>query len=81
MYFPLLKPHSWGKRSAVQPKTIYSEVPILSSVSPNAQRYDANKETMILSANAEMLNFFCFLAASERMYFLFDTFFRLKYLF
>ena len=28
MYFPLLKPHSWGKRSAAQPKTIYSEVPL-----------------------------------------------------
>ena len=30
MYFPFLKPHSWGKRSAAQPKTIYSEVPKLS---------------------------------------------------
>ena len=27
MYFPLLKPHSWGKRSAAQPKTICSEIP------------------------------------------------------
>ena len=68
VYFPLSEPHSWGKRSAVQPKTIYSEVPILSSVSPNAQRYDANKETLKTS-------FFCFLAASDRMYFLFDTIF------
>ena len=24
VYFPLLKPHSWGKRSAAQPKTIDS---------------------------------------------------------
>ena len=28
MYFPLLKPHSWGKRSAAQPKTICSEFPL-----------------------------------------------------
>ena len=75
MYFPLLKPHSWGKRSAVQPKTIYSEVPILSSVSPNAQRYDANKETMTRLVSSETKNFLCFLAASDRMYFLFDTVF------
>ena len=27
MYFPLLIPHSWGKRSAAQPKTVYSEIP------------------------------------------------------
>ena len=27
MYFPLLILHSWEKRSAVQPQTIYSEVP------------------------------------------------------
>ncbi len=27
MYFPLLKPHSRGKRSAAQPKSIYSEIP------------------------------------------------------
>ena len=28
MYFPLLILHSWGKRSAAQPQTIYSEVPL-----------------------------------------------------
>ena len=28
MYFPLSKLHGWGKRSAVQPKTIYSEIPL-----------------------------------------------------
>ena len=28
MYFPLLIPHSWEKRSAAQPQTIYSEAPI-----------------------------------------------------
>ena len=27
MYFPLWKPHSWGKRSAAQPKTIEPEFP------------------------------------------------------
>ena len=27
MYFPLVKPHGWGKRSAVQPKTICLEIP------------------------------------------------------
>ena len=27
LYFPLLILHSWGKRSAAQPWTIYSEVP------------------------------------------------------
>ena len=27
MYFPLLILHSWGKRSAAQPQTIYSEIP------------------------------------------------------
>ena len=27
MYFPLSELHGWGKRFAVQPKTIYSEVP------------------------------------------------------
>ena len=27
VYFPLLKPHSWGKRSAAQPKTIEPEFP------------------------------------------------------
>ena len=26
--FPTLIPHSWGKRSAAQPKAIYSEVPL-----------------------------------------------------
>ena len=31
MYFPLLKPHSQGKKSAVQPKPIYSEFPMGSS--------------------------------------------------
>ena len=28
MYFPLLILHSWGKRSAAQPQTIYSEIPV-----------------------------------------------------
>ena len=28
MYFPLLILHSWGKKSAAQPQTIYSEVPL-----------------------------------------------------
>ena len=28
MYFPLLKPHGWGKRSAAQPKAICSEFPL-----------------------------------------------------
>ena len=32
VYFPLLKPHSWGKRSAVQPKAICSEFPLLTEV-------------------------------------------------
>ena len=32
MYFPLLILHSWGKRSAVQPQAIYSEVPKMSVV-------------------------------------------------
>ena len=27
MYFPLFKLHGWGKRSGIQPKTIYSELP------------------------------------------------------
>ena len=27
VYFPLWKPHSWGKRSAAQPQTVYSEFP------------------------------------------------------
>ena len=27
MYFPVLELHGWGKRSAIQPQTIYSEVP------------------------------------------------------
>ena len=27
LYFPLLILHSWGKRFAAQPQTIYSEVP------------------------------------------------------
>ena len=28
MYFPLLKPHSWGKNTAAQPKTIcWAEIP------------------------------------------------------
>ena len=27
LYFPLLILHSWGKRSAAQPQTIYSEIP------------------------------------------------------
>ena len=27
VYFPLLIPHSWEKRSAAQPKTIDSEIP------------------------------------------------------
>ncbi len=30
MYFPLLKLHSWGKRSAAQPKTADSEIPQIS---------------------------------------------------
>ena len=28
MYFPFFKPQTGGKRSAVQPQTIYSEVPL-----------------------------------------------------
>ena len=28
MYFPLFKLHGWGKRSGIQPKTIYSELPL-----------------------------------------------------
>ena len=36
LYFPLLIPHSWGKRSAAQPKTIYSEVPHLFPAQNNA---------------------------------------------
>ena len=31
MYFPLLKPHGQGKRSAAQPKAIDSEVPSVMS--------------------------------------------------
>ena len=31
MYFPFYKPQTGGKRSAIQPQTIYSEVPKLSS--------------------------------------------------
>ena len=31
VYFPLSELHGWGKRFAVQPKTIYSEVPLNSS--------------------------------------------------
>ena len=27
MYFPFLELHGWGKRFAVRPQTIYSEVP------------------------------------------------------
>ncbi len=27
MYFPLFELYGWGKRSGIQPKTIYSEVP------------------------------------------------------
>ena len=27
MYFPLLKPRSWGKRSAAQPRAIWSGLP------------------------------------------------------
>ena len=27
MYFPFSELHGWGKRSVIQPKTIYSEVP------------------------------------------------------
>ncbi len=27
MYFPISEPHSWKKRSATQPQTIYSEFP------------------------------------------------------
>lgn len=28
MYFPISELHGWGKRFAVQPQTIYSEVPL-----------------------------------------------------
>ena len=31
VYFPFFKPQTGGKRSAIQPQTIYSEVPKLSS--------------------------------------------------
>ena len=31
MYFPFSKPQTGGKRSAIQPQTIYSEVPKFSS--------------------------------------------------
>ena len=29
MYFPFLELHGWGKRFAVRPQTVYSEVPLL----------------------------------------------------
>ena len=33
LYFPLLILHSWGKRFAAQPQTIYSEIPQIFSLS------------------------------------------------
>ena len=38
LYFPLLIPHSWGKRSAAQPKAICSEFPKSSSLRIRQER-------------------------------------------
>ena len=41
MYFPFFKPQTGGKRSAIQPQTIYSEFPLYSKYGIHREDWQA----------------------------------------